>query len=189
MDMTEYQFTNEYGLNFDFRYYSVSVSQELFHLLIRAQNARIWNWHHSDSSKVYGAFQAVVKAYQFKYDINKTPDVLCDEYKKEKQHPYEVYKTCYLLHDDEDFKLVQEEIITYLRHNGLNIRHPNASYYLQELDLKLNGLQLYDAENQLNAKGVVGRFLIFVYSHLTPRSIARFESVKCYIEMHAVTHN
>lgn len=126
-----------------------------------------------DAFYVVGALQAVVKAYQFRYDINLTPDVLSEDI----QHPYEVYKYCTILHDDENFKLIQEEIITYIRMRGTPIRHPEAAYYLNQLDAKLNGKQLYDPEHGLNAKGVVGRLLSWLFDHLTPRSIARFESV------------
>lgn len=170
----EFYYKNEYGIHFDFRYYYVLIGQELLHLYLRAQNAHLWNWRHADGFYVAGAFQAVVKAYQLKYNINETPDVLSENV----THPYEVYKHCQILHNEDDFKLIQEEIITYMRHAGINVKHPKASYYLNQLDIKLNGRQLYDdGEEQLNAKGVVGRLLGWLFDHLTPRSIARFESV------------
>ena len=174
MQQDEFQYSNDYGVHFDFRYYYILVSQELLHLYLRAQNAHLWNWRHADGMFVAGAFQAVVKAYQYKYDINKTPDVISENV----THPYEVYKHCKILHNDEDFKLIQEEVITYMRHSGINLKHPEASYYLSQLDAKLNGRQLYDdTDRHLNAKGVVGKLLGWLFDHLTPRSIARFESV------------
>ena len=170
----EYIYTNNDGVTFDFRYYYVIVGQELFHLFLRASDKHIWNWRHSDCVYVVGAFQAVVKIYQEEYDINETPDVLSDNVKD----PYAVYKYCEILH--EDFDLVQQVIITWLRFSGINVYCPGASEYIGELAEILYGKQLYDEDDDLNAKGVVSKFLCWCYDHLTPRSVARFESVKYF---------
>ena len=168
----EYIFMNNQDVIFDFRYYYVIVGQELFHLFLRASDKHIWNWRHSDCVYVVAAFQAVVKIYQEEYDINETPDVLSDNVKD----PYAVYKYCEILHDD--FDLVQKVIITWLRFSGINIYCQGATHYVGELSMILNGKQLYDENDNLNAKGVVAKFLCWCYDHLTPRSVARFESVK-----------
>lgn len=127
-----------------------------------------------DGMYVAGAFHAVVKAYQYKYDIQKTPDVLS----KNISHPYKVYEYCTILHDDDVFDEICEIILAYLRLTGINVKHRDASIFIAELDEKLNGQQLSDLNKNLNAKGVVGKLLGFLFDHLTKRSIARFESVE-----------
>ena len=170
IDQTTTEWTNQYGITFDFTEYFVFVGQELYHLVIRCRNERIWNYHHSDCWLVIRAFQSVATQYQHKYNIQTTPDVLTDI----KSTPYEVYKYCPLLTDDEHFAMVQRVIICYLQLKGTNMKY--IDYYAQLTKVMLSD-ELYDADEELLAKGVVAKMLSWCFDHLTPRSIARFESV------------
>ena len=172
IDQTSTQWINECGIVFDFTQYFVIVGQELYHLVIRCRNKRIWNYHHSDCWFVIRAFQSVAKQYQLKYDIRTTPDVITEF----KSTPYKVYELCPLLNVSRNFVAVQRVVISYLQLNGTNLKY-NANEYHQLNQILLSD-QLYDEDNGLLAKGVVAAMLAWCYDHLTPRSIARFESVK-----------
>ena len=170
IDQTETSWTNKHDICFDFTKYYVVVGQELFHLVIRCRNKRIWNYMHSDCWYVIRAFQTVATQYQHRYDIKTTPDIISDY----EQTPYEVYEMCTLLTNDRYFEYVQNVIICYLRLVGTN----SYSELSTELTQVLISERLYDKEEGLLSKAVVAKMLCWCYDHLTPRSIARFESVK-----------
>ena len=171
IDQTATEWTNNNGITFDFTQYYVIVGQELYHLVIRCRNKRIWNYHHADCWFVIQAFTSVSTLYQLKYDIQSTPDVICEK----KSTPYQVYEYCPLLTNDVYFKHVQHVIICYLQFQGTSIKDGECYTELSEVMLSDT---LYDSEHELLSKGVVGKMLAWCFDHLTPRSIARFESVK-----------
>ena len=170
IEQTSKEWTNQHGITFDFTEYYVIVGQELYHLVIRCRNKRIWNYHHSDCWLVIRAFQSVSTQYQRQYNIETTPDVITDI----KSTPYDVYEHCPLLTDDKLFSIVQNVIICYLQLKGTNIKHTE---YTAELTRVLLSDELYDTDDELLAKGVVAKMLSWCFDHLTPKSIARFESV------------
>ena len=67
------------GIFYNFREYHVIVSQELFHLVIRCRESKVWNYKHSDTTCIIRAFTAVTKGLQYKYDISTSPPYLSDK--------------------------------------------------------------------------------------------------------------
>lgn len=170
-EQTEY--TNDYGIKFDFTEYFIYLGQELYHLVIRCNKAHIWNYHHSDCWFVIRAFQAVSKAFQQAYDIQCSPDVMSDK----KGTPYYVFENCSPLNDADTFDLIQKVIFAYCRKQGLKKLKMRQSKFVIDLELILSSDKLYDEEHKLSSQGTTAKILSWCYWHLTPRSISRFESV------------
>ena len=166
-------FTNKHGITFNFAEYFIYLGQELYHLVIRCTKAHIWNYHHGDCWYVLRAFQALSKAYQLDYDIQHTPDVLTEF----KGHPYQVFESEPKISDPENFKLFQQVIFAYCRKQGLKVTNIKHGKYIANLELILSSQLLYDPDDYLFAQGTTGKVLSWCYEHLSPRSIARFESV------------
>lgn len=173
--------TNEHGIIFDFRDYYIILGQELYHLVLRAANAHIWNYHHADCYFVIRALQAVQKAYQFEYDLETTPDTITAY----RSTPYEVYDNSPII-DDNIFVMMQNVIHKYIQLLGTPV---SSSAFITELQWDLNATDMHDEEEEsLTRKGITAKYVAWSLNHLTERSMPRFESV-WYIHIYTLFLN
>ena len=175
IDAATATWTNDHGITFDFRDYYIIIGQELYHLVLRAQNNHIWNYHHSDCFYVIRSIQAVAKSYQLEYDEIESPDLIT-EYES---HPYAIYQHSPLLHDLNTFKIMQNVIINYMRLQGILLVSTSTSKFVFELQMKINekGMIIDQQEPVLTHKGITAKYIGWTLRHLTIRSLPRFHSV------------
>ena len=145
------------------------MGQELYHLVIRCRNARIWNYQHSDCWAVIRALTAVTKRLQGKYDKYKHAAVLGDD----KFDPVSLFKKLNgILDNDYYFNLIQSTIFAYLQLQGT--RDPKLR---AELNSKLCRVIITPDRKKQTARQFVSDLLCVLYKKVTKNHIGQIEGL------------
>ena len=166
---------SETNVTYNFKEYVIEVSQELFHLYIRARQARLFHYHHSDWKAVNSAFHDVHACYKSGIFNPQTMADVIDNVST--FHPYQAYnhQQLSMLRNQDTLENIKNVIIAYCRLQNTK-------------DLKLRGelLSIIHGQNILTTpypdectdKKIVADILLWCLKRLTKRGRLRFMSVK-----------
>ena len=163
------------GRTYDFRKYYVSVSQELYHLVIRCRG--IWNYLHADCWAVKRGLTQVTKRLQYKYNKYKHACYL-EGRDGTKYDPYQLVSKLSPLQDDIQFSCIQSIILKYLK-----LQKTYNATLKKQLNHEIDHTKLWernDPNSNIPNRGprqIVADLLYALYTNVTENHLGHIESV------------